>query len=178
MRLETDRLILREWRDEDCAPFAAMNADPEVMRYFPSVLSRKESDALVDRIESHFRDHGLGLYALEEKGSGAFVGFTGFMLVEFACPIEGDLEIGWRLARSFWRKGLASEAALACLNWVWQAREIPRIVSMTADTNHPSRGVMEKIGLSHRPELDFDHPKLDDDSPLKHHVVYAKDRPQ
>lgn len=178
MRLETDRLILREWRDEDRAPFAAMNADPEVMRYFPAVLSREESDGLVDRIGDHFAEHGLGLCALEEKESGAFIGFTGFMRVGFACPIEGDLEIGWRLARQYWRKGYASEAASACLDWVWAERDLPRIVSMTADINLPSRAVMEKIGLLHRPELDFDHPKLDDDSPLKHHVVYVKDRPE
>ena len=106
MRLETDRLILRDWRDEDRAPFAALNADPEVMRYFPAVLSREQSDGLVNRIGEHFSEHGLGLCALEEKESGVFVGFTGFMRVGFACPIEGDLEIGWRLARQYWRKGL------------------------------------------------------------------------
>ncbi|MEO1168585.1 MAG: GNAT family N-acetyltransferase [Pseudomonadota bacterium] len=176
--IETERLILRRWRDADRAPFAALNADPEVMRYFPGTLTREESDALVDRIVAHFAQHDFGLFALEDKESGAFVGFTGFQIVGFSCPVEGDIEIGWRLARAFWRRGLAFEAASACMDWIWSTRDVPRIVSFTAEINAPSRGLMRKIGLEHSPDLDFDHPALDDDSPLKRHVVYLKDRPQ
>ncbi|MGP1283919.1 MAG: GNAT family N-acetyltransferase [Parasphingopyxis sp.] len=177
MIIETDRLILREWRDADCEPFAAMNADPEVMRYFPGVQSREESDAAAGRIATHFDEHGLGLFALEHKEDGTFIGFAGFQFVNFECPIEGDLEIGWRVARPYWRRGLAFEAASACMGWIWAESNVPRIVSMTATINAPSRNLMEKLGLTHRPELDFDHPKLDPDSPINRHVVYAMERP-
>lgn len=176
--IETDRLILRRWREADRDPFAAMNADAEVMRYFPAVQSREESDTSADRFARHFIDRGFGPFALEHKQDGAFIGFTGFQLVEFACPVEGYIEIGWRLSRHHWRKGLAFEAASACLDWFWRKRSESRVVSFTAKINEPSWGLMRKLGMEARPELDFDHPKLDDDSPLKRHVVYAKDRPR
>ncbi len=176
--IETERLLLRRWRFEDRWPFAAMNADAEVMRYFPGTMSRGESDALVWRIAMHFEEFGFGLWATEVKASGAFIGFIGAQWVRFPCPIEGDLEIGWRLARPYWRKGYAYEGASACLGWIWRETEVPRIVSMTARTNEPSWSLMKKLGLEHRPALDFDHPRIDDASPLKRHVVYVKDRPQ
>ena len=146
--LETGRLILRRWREADYAPFAAMNADREVMHYFPSVQSREESDASAKRISAHFDEHGCGLFALEERASGAFVGFTGFQRVAVECPVKGDLEIGWRLARAFWRRGLAYEAARACLDWVDREKSVPRIVSMTVAINAPSRGLRGKLGLN------------------------------
>lgn len=174
-RLETERLILREWREQDRAPFAAMNADGEVMRYYPAVQTRERSDAVVERIGAHFGRYGCGLFALEEKESRMFIGYTGFQTVETECPIEGELEIGWRLARACWRHGLAFEAASACLDWIGSARGVARIVSMTPAINAPSRGLMEKLGLAHRPELDFDHPAIASSSPLVRHVVYAKE---
>lgn len=175
--IETGRLILREWRDADRAPFAAMNADPEVMRFFPGTQTREQSDASADRIAEHFGKHGFGLFAVEEKVRGAFIGFTGFQVVTLDCPVQGDLEIGWRLARAVWRRGLAFEAASACLNWLDRASGVRRVVSMTAAINLPSRRLMEKLGLSHRPELDFDHPSIEAASPLRPHVVYVGDRP-
>jgi RimJ/RimL family protein N-acetyltransferase len=175
LRLETDRLVLREWRERDRDPFAAMNADGEVMRYYPATQSRERSDALVARICAHFERHGFGLFALEEKQSGSFVGYTGFQVVEVECPIKGELEIGWRLDRAFWRRGLAFEAVSACLDWVERMPSVPRIVSMTAAINGPSRGLMEKLGLTHRPELDFHHPTIERSSPLVRHVVYCKE---
>ncbi|MGP1352457.1 MAG: GNAT family N-acetyltransferase [Parasphingopyxis sp.] len=175
--IETQRLILRNWRFEDRWPFAEMNGDPEVMRYFPSTLTRDESDALVGRIGQHLARHGFGLWAVERKEDRQFLGFCGLARIEFACPIEGDVEIGWRLARHCWRQGYALEAASACLEWAWAHRDFQRIVSMTADINEPSWSLMRKLGMEHRPELDFLHPRLADDSPLKPHVVYVVDRP-
>ncbi len=174
-RLETERLILRDWRDSDRAPFAAMNADAEVMRYFPTVQSREQSDASVDRIAAHFEQYGFGLFALQEKDGRAFVGFTGFQTVTVESPIKGELEIGWRLARAWWRRGLAFEAASACLEWIGRKGTMARIVSMTAAVNAPSRGLMEKLGLTHRPEFDFDHPQIEPSSPLARHVVYCQE---
>jgi RimJ/RimL family protein N-acetyltransferase len=174
--LETERLVLREWSDADRTPFAAMNADAEVMRYFPAVQTREQSDASADRIAAHFVEHGFGLFALEEKASGAFVGFTGFQTVALDCPVRGDLEIGWRLARAVWRRGLAFEAASACLDWLDRKTSVPRVVSMTAAINRPSRRLMGKLGLAHRPELDFDHSLIEARSPLNRHVVYAGER--
>lgn len=174
--LETPRLILRGWQTADREPFAAMNADPEVMRYFPSVQSREQSDASAAKISAHLDTHGLGLFALEEKSSEAFIGFTGFQTVAIEYPVKGDLEIGWRLARTHWRRGLAFEAASACLDWLWRENDALRIVSMTAAINAPSIGLMKKLGLDHRPELDFPHPGIDAVSPLNPHVVYVKDR--
>lgn len=175
-RLETARLILRRWNEADREPFAAMNADPEVMRYFPALQSREQSDASAEKIGAHFHTHGLGLFALEEKSSGAFIGFTGFQSGALDCPVTGDLEIGWRLARTHWRRGLAFEAASAALAWLWRETDVPRIVSMTAAINAPSIGLMKKLGLVHRPELDFPHPGIDSESPINRHVVFVKDR--
>jgi RimJ/RimL family protein N-acetyltransferase len=176
-RLETDRLIIREWHVSDRAPFAAMNADPEVMRYFLAVLSPEQSDAFVSRICTHFDQHGFGLFALEEKNGEPFIGFTGFQTVAVDCPVQGELEIGWRLASSCWRHGLAFEAASACLRWICLKTDVERIVSMTAEINTPSRGLMEKLGLTHRPELDFAHPRIPPTHPLSRHVIYAAERP-
>ena len=175
LRLDTERLVLREWREADRAPFADMNADPKVMRYYPATLSRDRSDAFIDRIGEHFDRHGLGLFALEDKASGVFIGYTGFLTVEVESPIKHELEIGWRLAAAFWRRGLAYEAASACLAWIGSAGDSRRVVSMTPAVNRPSRGLMEKLGLTHRPELDFDHPKITPPSLLVRHEVYARD---
>jgi ribosomal-protein-alanine N-acetyltransferase len=177
-RLETGRLILRDWRQTDRVPFAEMNADPEVMRYFPATQSREQSDAAADRICSHFAAHGFGLFALEEKDSGAFIGFTGFQTVAIECPVQGDLEIGWRLARPYWRHGLAFEAASACLAWLWREQAVARVVSMTAAINAPSIALMERLGMTYKPRRDFAHPAIDRHSPINRHVVYVKERPQ
>jgi len=176
VHLETERLILRRWTEADRAGFAAMNADPAVMRYFPATQSAQESNAVAAWIDAHFDRHGFGLFALEVKHCGTFIGFTGFQFVTVACPIVGDLEIGWRLAQAWWRPGLAFEAAAACLAWLWRETDVPRVVSMTAQSNAPSRGLMAKLGLAHRPELAFAHPAIAADSPLRPHVVYVAER--
>ena len=143
--LRTGRLLLRRWRDEDRVPFAALNADPVVMEHFPALLTREQSDALVDRIEAHFDEHGYGLWALE---------------------------VGWRLARSAWGHGYATEAATAALARGLQ--EVDSVVSTTALTNVRSQRVMERLGM--RRELEFDHPRVPAGHPLRPHVLYRSAR--
>ena len=175
--IETGRLRLRTWRDEDRAPFAAMNADSAVMRFFPSILSKGESDAMVDRIAGRIETLGYGLFAVERRADGTFLGFTGFSTAPARTPVEGEVEIGWRLAKSSWRQGFAYEAASACMEWFWRATDFPRFVSFTARTNEPSWRLMRKLGLVHRPDLDFDHPDVPPGNPLRPHVVYVMERP-
>lgn len=175
--IETPRLILRRWRPGDREPFAAMGQDAEVMRHFPALLTRTESDALIDRFNAGIDKAGHGMWALERRCDGAFIGFTGVLAVGFAAPIEGDLEIGWRLARTAWGHGYATEAAAASLAFAFGNTTVPRIVSMAVAANTASIAVMRRIGLSRRPDLDFDHPRLPADSPLCRHIVHAIDRP-
>jgi ribosomal-protein-alanine N-acetyltransferase len=168
--IRTERLLLRRWRPEDRAPFAALNADPVVMEHFPAPLTREESDAFVDRIEAHFDRHGYGLWAVED-GTG-FVGFTGLMWASFEAPFTPALEVGWRLARSAWGKGYATEAAVASLRRGFEAED--SIVSFTALVNERSWRVMERIGM--RRELEFEHPRVPEGHPVRPHVLYRADR--
>lgn len=169
--IETPRLLLRPWRDDDRAPFAAMGADPEVMAHFPALLSRAESDAMVDRIALMMADQGFGLWAVERRDGGDFIGFCGLNRVNFACPVADEVEIGWRLAHAAWGQGLAREAAQACLDWGF-AHGLARIVSFTVPANGRSWGLMERLGLKRRADLDFDHPRIAEGSPLRRHIVY------
>ncbi|MBV7265616.1 GNAT family N-acetyltransferase [Erythrobacter ani] len=171
--LQTERLILRTWREEDRSPFTAMNADPQVMEFFPSELTREQSYALTDRIIAHFDKHGFGLFAVETKADCAFIGFTGLQVCGPGLPIEGEVEIGWRLARDEWRKGYAHEAAEACVEWFWRNTERQRLVSFTSANNTPSQNLMRKLGFTHRPELDFDHPAIARDNPQCHQFVFT-----
>ena len=168
--LRTERLLLRRWRHADLAPFAAMNADPEVMRHFPAPLSAFDSGELVERIEQHFDAHGFGLWALEVAATGDFVGFTGLSPMPAGVPGEGDYEIGWRLARHAWHRGYATEAAGAALGVALGRLRMRRVWSITAVTNTPSQAVMQRIGLV-RHSL-FEHPALPPDHPLRPHVAY------
>lgn len=174
--IETPRLILRQWRDSDRAPFAAMSADAEVMAHLPALLTPAESDALIDRLLGDIAARGWGLWAIERREDGAFLGWTGLNPVTFPCPVEGDVEIGWRLARAAWGQGYAREAAEATLAFAWQLG-LPRIVSFTVPANTRSWGLMQRLGLERREDLDFDHPRLAADHPLRPHIVYARSRP-
>jgi ribosomal-protein-alanine N-acetyltransferase len=164
--LRTARLLLRRWRDTDRAPFAAMNADPAVMQYFPAPLTHEQSDALVDRIEAHFEEHGYGLWALE--ADGRFLGFTGLAWQTYEASFTPALEVGWRLARPAWGHGYATEAATAALALGLQA--VDSVVSTTALTNLRSQRVMQRLGM--RRELEFDHPRVPEGHPVRPHVLY------
>ena len=155
--ISTRRLILRAWRDADLPEFAAMNADPEVMAYFPRNYSRTESDALVARIRDHFATHGFGFWAVEAPGAAPFIGFTGLGTADFEAPFTPCVEIGWRLARRFWGRGYATEAARASLGFGFGTLGLDEIVSFAVTANGRSRRVMERIGMTRDPAADFDH---------------------
>ena len=169
--IETARLRVRPWRDSDRAPFAAMGQDAEVMRYLGPPLSHAASDAAVDRMIAAQAAQGFCFWALEQKSDGAFIGFCGLLPATFDAVPANSIEAGWRLRRAAWGQGLASEAARAVLDWGF-ANGIDRIIAFTTVTNLPSQRVMQRIGMVRRADLDFDHPRLVADDPLRPHVVY------
>jgi RimJ/RimL family protein N-acetyltransferase len=173
--IRTERLIMRRWREADREPFAALNADPEVMRYFPAPLDRAASDALVDRIEDLFRQQGFGLWALEVSRTGEFIGFTGLNPMPAGVPGAGGMEVGWRLARGGWHQGYASEAAAAAAVVAFQGAGLAELWSMTAASNEPSQAVMRRLGMTWH--ADFDHPRVQPGHPLRPHVLYHLARP-
>jgi len=170
--LTTDRLILRRWRDSDRELFARMNADAQVMEFFAERLSREKSDALVDRAEGHFREHGFGPYAAEFRGAGTFIGFIGLSIPSFQAHFTPCVEIGWRLAADYWGQGLATEGARAAVRYGFENLGLDEIVSFTVPRNIRSRRVMEKLGMTHNSADDFDHPLLPVGHPLQRHVLY------
>jgi ribosomal-protein-alanine N-acetyltransferase len=172
--MRTERLVMRGWRETDREPFAALNADPEVMEHFPEKLSREQSDAFADKIEAGFAERGWGLWALEADGE--FIGYTGLQPVSFETHFTPAVEIGWRLARGAWGRGYASEAARAAAAFAFAELELDELVSFTVPENTRSRAVMERIGMTHDPADDFDHPKLPDGHPMQRHVLYRATR--
>jgi RimJ/RimL family protein N-acetyltransferase len=173
--IETQRLVLRCWQSSDREPFAKMNADPNVMEFFPAPLTSLQSDALVAKIERHFQRHSFGLYAVELKVGGGFAGFIGLSVPTFRAHFTPCVEIGWRLSSDFWGKGLATEGAEAVLKYGREVLRLKDVVSFTVPVNLRSRRVMEKIGMTHDPADDFDHPQLPPGHPLRRHVLYRRD---
>ena len=172
--VRTERLLLRRWTEVDREPFAALNADLEVMEHFPAPLTRAESDAMVDRLEARFVEQGFGLWVLERSSDGEFLGFTGLNPMPAGTPGHGEQEIGWRLARHAWGRGYATEAARAALDVAWRPGQ-PAVWSMTAVGNLASQRVMQRIGLTRWGT--FDHPTLPVGDPLRPHVAYRTDAP-
>lgn len=168
--IRTPRLRMRRWTDADREPFAAMNADPEVMRYFPSLQERAASDSLIERIEGTFESRGFGFWALETLADGDFIGFTGLGVLPEGVPAAGQVEIGWRLVTSAWHQGFATEAARAAVELAFDELELPELWSMTAVRNLPSRRVMERLGMTLHDE--FDHPRVPEGNPVRPHVMY------
>jgi RimJ/RimL family protein N-acetyltransferase len=168
--LRTARLLMRRWRDDDREPFAAMNADPEVMRYFPEALDRAASDAFLDRIEARFDELGYGLWALEVAASGEFIGFTGLNPMPAGVPGAGGVEVGWRLARAAWHQGFATEAALAAVDVGFSGAGLTEIWSMTSVLNAPSVAVMRRLRMTEQSR--FDHPAVPPGHPVRPHVAY------
>lgn len=174
--LRTERLRLRRWLATDREPFAGLNRDPVVMEHFPSVLSREESDALVDRIEQHFQDHGFGLWAVEVPGVAPFIGYVGLSVPRFEARFTPCVEIGWRLAREHWGHGYATEGARAALDFGFQMLGLNEIVSFTVPGNVRSCRVMVRLGMTRNPDDDFDHPSLPKRHSLRRHVLYRISR--
>jgi len=172
--LSTERLLLREWRDDDLEPFAALNADPRVCRFFPSTLTRGESDALAARIREDFQRRGFGVWAVErlDVPERPFIGFIGLSVPRFEARFTPCVEIAWRLSAEHHGHGLATEGARAALAYGFDVLGLDGIVSFTVPANQPSRRVMEKIGMRHDPADDFDHPALPEGHPLRWHVLY------
>jgi ribosomal-protein-alanine N-acetyltransferase len=174
--LTTGRLRLRGFADQDLAAFAALNADPRVMEFFPRTLDRGESDALAARIRDHFARHGFGLWAVEVPGVEAFIGFVGLSVSTFQAHFTPCVEIGWRLARAHWGRGYATEAAGAALAFGFRDLGLGAIVSFTAPANQRSRQVMERLGMTRSAADDFEHPGLPEGHPLRPHVLYRLTR--
>ena len=170
--LTTGRLLLRGWRDEDRPPFARLNADPQVMEHFPAPLGRSESDAFVDRMIAAFDRDGFGLWAVERRSDGAFLGFTGLSAPTFEAHFTPCVEVGWRFAREAWGHGFATEAARAALGFGFDELGLDEIVSFTTPGNRRSTAVMERLGMTRDPADDFDHPRLAAGHPLRRHVLY------
>ncbi len=172
LELRSERLRLRRFRPDDRAPFSALNADPAVMRHFPSALTREQSDALAARIDAHFDAHGFGLFAVEPLADARFSGFVGLSVPAFAAHFTPCVEIGWRLATSAQGRGYATEGARAVLTFGFEQLGLREIVSFTVPENRASRRVMEKLGLERDPAEDFDHPSLPAGHALRRHVLY------
>lgn len=170
--LETERLILRRWKESDRPVFADMSANPEAMKYLGGVWDRATSDGFIDRIEKHFDAYGYSMYALEHKQSGKLVGFTGLRNVPFEAPFTPAIEIGWRLAPAFWRQGYAFEAATEALRHGFNDLGLAEIVSFTSLVNAPSWSLMEKLGMKTDPKDNFQHPRVPKDDVLSEHVLY------
>jgi RimJ/RimL family protein N-acetyltransferase len=171
--IETDRLLLRPWCDADRKPFWAMALEPEVMRYLPSI-DRIDSDDLIDRQIERQAGHGYCLWAVELKAEQRFIGFCG-MLPPHDPFVE--IEIGWRLARTAWGSGYATEAAGACLDWAWRKLGAASVIAVTVPANLRSWGLMLRLGMTRNPAEDFDHPDLPNGDPLRRHVLYRINRP-
>jgi RimJ/RimL family protein N-acetyltransferase len=170
--ITTERLLLRGWREADREPFAALNADPDVMRHFPTTLTPAASDRLVDAAMEGWAANAFGLWAVEHVEDERFLGFTGLSRPSFEAHFAPAVEVGWRLARDAWGHGYATEAAAAALGFGFETVGLDEIVSFTVPANVRSRAVMERLGMTRDPADDFDHPKLPEGHPLRRHVLY------
>jgi RimJ/RimL family protein N-acetyltransferase len=171
----TARLALRQWRDDDRVAFAALNTDPLVMEHFPAILSREQSDAMVDRCVEHIERNGYGLWAVAVRTTGQLIGFVGLAVPTWEAAFTPCTEIGWRLARSAWGLGYATEAATAALATAFGPVGLDEVVSFTTTGNLRSQHVMQRLGMTRDPSEDFDHPRVAD-GPLRRHVLYRISR--
>jgi RimJ/RimL family protein N-acetyltransferase len=176
--LTTERLLIRQWKDSDYEPFAALNSDPAVMEHFPAPMTREASDAMIDRVKLAIDERGFGFWAVEVRETGQFIGFTGLSVPSFDAPFRPGVEIGWRLAKDAWGHGYATEAARASLAYAFGPAGLDEVMSFTTTTNKPSQRVMERIGMTHDEADDFDHPRLAAGHPLQRHVLYRITRAQ
>lgn len=172
--IKTERLVLRPWREADFTAFARLNADPRVMEFFPKALTEEESYQFFKRISTAIERQGWGLWAASLTDKSEAMGFIGLAPIDFESHFTPAVEIGWRLAYDYWNRGYATEGAKAALKYGFDTLKLDEIVAITALQNSRSRNVMEKIGMRHDPQDDFDHPKLPLGHPLSRHVLYRK----
>lgn len=175
--LNTPRLTLRPWRATDLEPFAALNGDPRVMEYMPAPLTRDESNAFAARAAAGLEARGFGLWALELRAAGEFLGYVGLNVPSFEAHFTPCTEIGWRLGAVHWGRGFATEAARECLRFAFETLALGEVVSFTVPENVRSRAVMERLGMSRDLDGDFDHPRLPREHRLCRHVLYRLTQP-
>jgi ribosomal-protein-alanine N-acetyltransferase len=178
LTLHTERLLLRRWNDEDRVPFAAINSDPEVMRYRFAPLRRQESDHLIDEIEACFDERGFGLWAVERRHDRRLLGFTGLAVSDFDAPFCPAIDIGWTLAQDAWGYGYATEAATASLDYAFGELQLSEVVAHTTNQNEPSQAVMRRLGMTHDPADDFDGPWYPVGHPRRRFVLYRINDPE
>lgn len=174
--IETERLILRPWREADHAPFLAMSRSPAVMRHLGRLLDAAEVEAAIARMQAGQAEHGHCFWAIERQADSAFLGFCGLKPGAVG-SLVGEIEIGWRLREEAWGQGYAKEAALASLAWGWAHLDAPRIAAITVQGNGASWGLMQRLGMIRRPDMDFGHPAFAEGHPLHWHITYTIDRP-
>ncbi len=172
LELHTRRCVLRQWKDSDLPPWVAMNADAQVRRYFPSIATEEQALGEAQRCRDAIAQRGWGMWALEVPGMLPFAGFVGLNVPHFDAPWVPAVEIGWRLASAAWGQGLATEAAQAALGFGFARLGLREIVAIAVPTNAPSRRVMDRLGMAHDPDGDFDHPRIESGHPLQRHVLY------
>jgi RimJ/RimL family protein N-acetyltransferase len=178
IELSTPRLLLRTWQPADLRGFAELNGDPQVMRHFPSVMSRAQSDAMARRMQAHFVTHGFGYWVLERHAQPGLLGVLGLQQVGFAAAFTPAVEIGWRIQRAHWRQGYALEAAQAVLAYAFSTLALAEVLAFTVPANWPSQALMQRLGLARNPAEDFAHPLLPVGHPLCRHWLYRLGREQ
>lgn len=174
--LATDRLLLRLWRDDDVAPFVALNADPAVTQFLPGPATPEQAGRLFAAQNAMYAQHGCCYFAAELRETGELAGFVGLKYQDFATAFAPCHEVGWRLASQYWGKGLASEGARAALRFGFEQLGLEEIVSFTVADNLRSRRVMERLGMVRDADGDFAHPALPAGHPLSRHVLYRLPR--
>jgi RimJ/RimL family protein N-acetyltransferase len=175
--IETPRLILRGWRDEDAEPWIAMNADPRVMEFFQSTLSRAQAEADLAKMRAEFERDGYGWWVVELKESRQFIGVVALVQLTFEAHFTPATEIGWRFTFEAWRKGYATEAATAVMQFAFETRGCDEVVSVTSQLNLRSQRVMRRIGMTRNPADDFQHPRVEEGHRLRPHVLYRLRKP-
>lgn len=175
--LVTDRLLLRQWRDDDLTPYAAINADPRVTEFFPAPFTLEQTREQVARFSADLDAGRPGVFAAERRAQGDLIGFIGLNVPRFQSAFTPCVEVGWRLSPHVWRQGLATEGARAALTHGFDTLGLDEIVSFTSRLNVASQGVMRKLGMTHDPADDFEHPNLPEGHPLRPHVLYRLRRP-
>jgi len=175
--LETERLLLRQWCKEDLPGFAELNADPEVMEFYPDLLSRQQSNAAAEKFKTLISKNGWGFWAVESTHDQAFIGLVGLHEPVYKLPVSPCVEIGWRLARTYWGRGYATEAARACLDFAFDQLDLSEVFAFSSVPNMKSRAVMERLDMANI-EANFDHPIIPHGSPFREHVVYKINQQQ
>lgn len=177
LAVATPRLILRQWQESDAEPFAAMVADPQVMEFFPSTMTREKSDEMRTRCRDMLTERGWGIWAVELRETGGFIGFVGLHTPGYDLPFTPCVEIAWRLKRDAWGKGYCTEAARAVLDAGFNQLGLKEIVAYTALPNVRSEAVMKKLGMVCSPKENFMHPMLEEGHWLREHCLYRLPRP-